>query len=323
MQTRTAPRLEVPVSVLGYGMWGLAGWKDTDDAEVQQALDEAVRNGVTFFDTAFAYGDGRSEGILGGLVRRHPASRLFTASKIPPKNRTWPAPAAAPLDDCFPASHIREYTEKTLANLGLPHLDLMQFHVWQDAWAADERWQRAVTDLKREGLVKAIGISLNRWEPWNGLAAIRTGLIDAVQVVYNIFDQSPEDELFPLCREKGVAVVARVPFDEGSLAGQLSRDRQFPEGDFRRTYFNAENTAATMDRIEKLLPVVPQGMTLPEMALRFVISNPDVTTVIPGMRRLVSVRGNVSAEAKGPLDPDILRALRAHRWDRKPAKKAD
>lgn len=323
MQLRTAPRLGIPVSVLGYGMWGLAGWKDTDDAEVQQALDEAVRSGVTFFDTAFAYGDGRSEGVLGSLVKRHPASRLFTASKIPPKNRTWPAPAAALLDECFPPSHIREYTLKTLSNLGLQHVDLMQFHVWQDSWAADERWQRAVTDLKREGLIKAIGISLNRWEPWNGLAAIRTGLIDAVQVVYNLFDQSPEDELFPLCREMGVAVIARVPFDEGSLAGQLSRERQFPEGDFRRTYFNAINTAATMDRIERLLPVAPQGMTLPEMALRFVISNPDVTTVIPGMRRLASVRGNVSAEAKGPLDPDLLRELRAHRWDRKPAKKAD
>jgi aryl-alcohol dehydrogenase-like predicted oxidoreductase len=168
-----------------------------------------------------------------------------------------------------------------------------------------------------------VGISLNRWEPWNGLAAIRTGLIDAVQVVYNIFDQAPEDELFPLCREKGVAVIARVPFDEGSLAGQLSRDRVFPEGDFRRTYFGAENTAATMDRIERLQTIVPEGMTLPEMALRFVISNPDVTTVIPGMRRQTSVRGNVAAEKAGALDQALIATLRAHRWDRKPAKKAD
>ena len=323
MQMRTAQRLGRPVSLLGYGMWGLAGWKDTDDAEVERALDEAVASGVTFFDTAFAYGDGRSEAVLGRLVRRHPAARLFTASKIPQKIRIWPAPATAALDDCFPASHIREYTLKTLANLGASRLDLMQFHVWQDAWAKDETWQRAVADLKSEGLIKSIGISLNRWEPWNGLAAIRTGLIDAVQVVYNIFDQSPEDELFPLCRERGVAVIARVPFDEGSLAGQLSRERQFPEGDFRRTYFNAENTAATMDRVERLLAILPAGMSLPEMALRFILSNPDVTTVIPGMRRVSRVRGNVAAEAKGPLDSDLVTALRAHRCDRKPAKKAD
>ena len=319
MELRTAQRLGVPVSVIGYGMWGLAGWKDTDDAEVERALDKAVASGITFFDTAFAYGDGRSEGILGNLVRRN-STRLFTASKIPPKNRSWPAPARAPLEDCFPPDHIREYTERTLTNLGLKQLDLMQFHVWQDAWARDERWQRAVLDLKRDGLIGSIGVSLNRWEPWNGLAAIRTGLIDAVQVVYNIFDQSPEDELFPLCREMGVAVIARVPFDEGSLASQLTRDRVFPEGDFRRSYFNPENTAATMDRVEALEKILPAGTTLSEMALRFVISNRDVTTVIPGMRRVVSVRGNVAAEKAGALDPGLMKMLRGHRWDRKPAK---
>jgi aryl-alcohol dehydrogenase-like predicted oxidoreductase len=322
MELRTARRLGIPVSVLGHGMWGLAGWKDTDDAEVERALDEAVRSGITFFDTAFAYGDGKSERILGNLTRRHQA-RLFTASKIPPKNRTWPAPANARLAECFPAGHLREYTERTLANLGLARLDLMQFHVWQDAWAEDAEWQRAVAELKQDGLIGAVGISLNRWEPWNGLAAIRTGLIDAVQVVYNIFDQSPEDELFPLCREMGVAIIARVPFDEGSLASQLSRDRVFPEGDFRRSYFNPENTAATMDRIERLEKILPDGMSLPEMALRFVISNPDVTTVIPGMRRVASVRANVAAERAGALDPALMAALRGHRWDRRPAKKAD
>ncbi len=179
MQTRIAPRLGMPLSVLGHGMWGLAGWKDTDDAEVERALDESVASGVTFFDTAFAYGDGRSEGILGDLTRRHRA-RLVTASKIPPKNRTWPAPAKARLEECFPADHIRAFTEKTLANLRLERCDLMQFHVWQDAWAGEEEWQRAVADLKRDGLIGSIGISLNRWEPWNSLAAEKTGLIDAV-----------------------------------------------------------------------------------------------------------------------------------------------
>lgn len=323
MEERKAARLERPVSVLGHGMWGLAGWKDTDDDEVERALDASVAAGVTFFDTAFAYADGRSERTLGRLAKRHPQARLYMASKIPPKNRAWPAPATATLDECFPADHIREYTERTLANLDVPCLDLMQFHVWQDAWAGDPRWQRAVSDLKREGLVKSFGLSLNRWEPWNGLAALRTGLIDAVQVVYNVFDQSPEDELFPLCRELGVAVIARVPFDEGSLAGQLTRDREFPEGDFRRSYFNAANRAATMDRVDALVADLPAGMTLPELALRFITSNPDVTTVIPGMRRVVSVSANVEAEKAGALADSQIAALRAHRWDRKPAKKAD
>lgn len=316
VEMRSSHRLGRPISALGHGMWGLAGWKDTDDAEAQRALDAAVLGGVTFFDTAFAYGDGRSEQILGDLMGRHPV-KLFAASKIPPKNRIWPAPAAAPLDACFPRDHIREYTLKTLENLGQPYLDLMQFHVWQDSWATSEVWQGAVLDLKREGLIKGIGISLNRGEPWNGLAAINTGLIDAVQVVYNIFDQAPEDELFPRCRDLGVAVIARVPFDEGSLAGQLRRDRVFPAGDFRRTYFSAENTEATMDRIERLEKILPKDMTLAEMALRFVLANPDVTTVIPGMRRVSSVRTNVAAAAAGPLDPSLMAELRGHRWDRK------
>jgi len=322
MRKRSAKRLAEPVSVVGYGMWGLAGWKDTDDAQVQRALDLAVVSGITFFDTAFAYGDGRSETILGDLVRRH-ATRLYTASKIPPKNRTWPAPAGASLDDAFPPDYIREYVDRTLTNLRLESLDLMQFHVWQDAWAQDDRWQRTMLDLKKEGKIRAVGISLNRWEPWNGMAAVRTGAVDAVQVVYNIFDQNPEDELFPLCRERGVAIIARVPFDEGSLAGQLSRDRVFPEGDFRRGYFNPENTAATMDRIEKLEKELPVGSSLPEVALRFVLSNPDVTTVIPGMRRTQSVAANIAAEKAGPLDPALMKTLRAHRWDRKPGRKAD
>ena len=322
MEMRTAGRLGQPISALGYGMWGLAGWKDTDDAEVPRALDWGVKGGITFFDTAFAYGDGRSEKILGNLIRRHSAS-FFVASKIPPKNRVWPAPSNGTLDECFPEDHIREYTLKSLENLGLPSIDLIQFHVWQDSWAGDERWQRAVLDLKRQGLIRKIGISVNRWEPWNAMAAVRTGLIDAVQVVYNIFDQSPEDELFPLCREMGVAVIARVPFDEGSLAGQLRRDSVFPADDFRKTYFSPENTSLTMDRVEPLQRLLTPEMTLADLALRFVLSNPDVTSVIPGMRRVASVTANLAAEAAGPLSSSLIAELRAFRWDRKPPKKAD
>ena len=323
MEVRSAVRLDRPVSAVGYGMWGLAGWKDTDDAEVQRALDLAVEAGMTFFDTAFAYGDGRSERILGDLVRRHPGKRLYLTSKIPPKNRTWPAPAKASLDDCFPPDYIREYVERTLDNLALPSLDLMQFHVWQDSWTKDDRWRHTMDELKRKGLIRATGISLNRWEPWNGMAAVRSGGVDAVQVVYNVFDQNPEDELFPLCREMGVAIIARVPFDEGSLAGQLKVNTEFPEGDFRRGYFNPENKAATLGRLEALHKDVPAGMSLPELALRFILTSSDVTTVIPGMRRTASVAANVAAWKAGPLDPALMATLRAHRWDRKPVKRPD
>ena len=319
MRYRTFGRLGWSVSDVGYGMWGLAGWTGSDDDETRQALDEAVRLGCNFFDTAWAYGDGKSERMLGELVRAYPDRRLYTATKVPPKNRTWPSRSDYRLDDVFPPDYIRQYAESSLEHLGLPSVDLLQFHVWEDAWARDERWHRVMEDLKREKLIGGVGISINRWEPENGIATLATGLIDAVQVIYNIFDQAPEDELFPRCRERGVAVIARVPFDEGSLTGTLTRDSRFPQGDFRRMYFGPENLGPTMDRVEALMPVVPAGMTLPELALRFILANPDVATVIPGMRRPRHVRANIAVSDAGPIQTEVLEELRKHRWDRKPA----
>ena len=319
MDNRPFGRLGWPVSTLGYGMWGLAGWSGTDDSEVAEALAHAVEAGVNFFDTAWGYGAGASERVLGQLVRAHPGRRLYVATKIPPKNLTWPSRRGFTLDDCFPPDHIRAYTELSLKNLGLDAIDLMQFHVWEDDWARDERWQRAMDDLRREGLVRAVGVSVNRWEPTNCLDTLRTGMVDAVQVIYNIFDQSPEDELFDVCAELGVAVIARVPFDEGSLAGQLRADSTFPEGDFRRIYFGPDNLAATVARVERLGAALPAGASLPETALRFSISHPAVHTVIPGMRRVAHVRANVAAVERGVLGAAEIAALRSHRWDRVPA----
>lgn len=300
-------------------MWGLANWSGTDADEVAAALDAAVAAGVTFFDTAWGYGRGASERILGTLVRAHPERRLFTATKIPPKNMVWPSRREFTLDDCFPPDHIRAYAEKSLENFGLPRVDLLQFHVWEDGWARDERWQRAMDDLRREGLITGVGVSVNRWEPWNCLDTLRTGLVDAVQVIYNVFDQAPEDELFPLCQQFGVAVIARVPFDEGSLAGQLRADSTFPEGDFRRIYFGPENLGPTVARVDALRAALPVDRPLAEAALRFAISHPAVHAVIPGMRRAAHVQANVRAVERGVLAPADIERLRAHRWDRTPA----
>jgi len=319
MRYRTFGRLGWRVSDVGYGMWGLAAWSGSDDDLTRKALEEAVRLGCNFFDTAWAYGQGRSERFLGELVRAHREKHLYTATKVPPKNLTWPARPEFTLDEVFPPDHVREYAESSLENLGLDSVDLLQFHVWEDRWARDERWQRVVEDLRREGLVKAIGISVNRWEPENGIETLRTGLVDAVQVIYNIFDQNPEDVLFPLCRELGVAIIARVPFDEGSLTGTLTRETRFPQGDFRRTYFGAENLGPTVDRVERLLPLVPKDSSLPELAMRFILSNPDVATVIPGMRRPKHVAANIRASDLGPLDAALVARLREHRWIRQPA----
>jgi aryl-alcohol dehydrogenase-like predicted oxidoreductase len=318
MRYRTFGRLGWKVSEVGYGMWGLAGWTGSDDDLTRAALDEAVRLGCNFFDTAWAYGDGVSEQFLGELVRAHPETRLYTATKVPPKNLTWPSRRGFTLDEVFPPDHIRRYTESSLEHLGLDSVDLLQFHVWEDAWARDERWQKVVADLVRQRLIGGVGVSINRWEPANALETLRTGLIDAVQVIYNIFDQAPEDELFPLCRELGVAVIARVPFDEGSLTGSLTRESRFPAGDFRSIYFGPENLGQTMDHVDPLVPLVPAGSSLPEMAMRFVLSNEDVSTVIPGMRRPANVVANVRASDLGPLDAGLVERLRAHRWDREP-----
>jgi aryl-alcohol dehydrogenase-like predicted oxidoreductase len=299
-------------------MWGLAGWTGSDDVESVESLRRAVELGCTFFDTAWGYGAGHSEAILGRVVRENPEHRLVVATKIPPKNFTWPSRPGFALDDCFPPDHIREYAEKSLANLGLPRIDLLQFHVWEDAWARDDRWQRTVEDLKREGIVGAFGVSVNRWEPENVLETLRTGLIDAVQVIYNIFDQAPEDSLFPLCRKLNVGVIARVPFDEGTLTGTLTKESRWPEGDWRNTYFVPENLNASVDRAEALRPLVPSGMTMPELAMRWILQNPDVSTVIPGMRKLKHVEANVACSDGQSLDPSLMSALRAHRWDRSP-----
>jgi aryl-alcohol dehydrogenase-like predicted oxidoreductase len=318
MRYRTFGRLGWRVSDVGYGMWGLAGWTGRDDDESRAALQLGVDLGCNFFDTALAYGDGHSESLLGELVRNNPDKNLIVASKIPPKNRVWPSRRGFALDDVFPTHHIQTATETTLQNLGLPALDLMQFHVWEDAWAEDDGWQEAVRALKRHGLVKAIGISVNRWEPTNVIRTLRSGLIDAVQVIYNIFDQNPEDELFPACRELGVAVIARVPFDEGSLTGALTKDSKWPEGDWRNTYFVPANLIPTVERADRLKPLVPSGMTMADMALRFVLSNPDVVTVIPGMRKERNVRENASKSDAGVLPMPLLAELKAHRWVRTP-----
>ena len=315
MQYRSFGRTGWQVSEIGYGMWGMAGWTGSDDDESRRSLDRAVELGCTFFDTAWAYGEGRSEQLLGELLARHD-KRLYVATKIPPKNRKWPARDSYTLDEVFPADYIRECTEISLKNLGIATMDLQQFHVWTDAWAADDRWQRAVSELKEQGLVRAVGISINRWQPANVLQALATGLIDAVQVVYNVFDQAPEDELFPYCQRHNIAVIARVPFDEGSLTDTLTPDSRWPEGDFRNIYFQPENLRNTLARVAALRPVVPSGMSMPELALRHILEHPAVSTVIPGMRKLRHVEQNLAVSDGRTLAPQIVSELRRHRWDR-------
>lgn len=318
MRSRRFGRTGWQVSEIGYGMWGMGGWTGSDDEESLRALDRAFALGCNFFDTAWVYGTGKSETLLGEALRAHRGAPAYVATKIPPKNMKWPGKAEYAVADTYPPSHIREYTEKSLQNLGVDTIDLQQFHVWSDAWAADDGWQRAVDDLKRERLARAIGISVNRWEAANVLRALETGLIDSVQVVYNIFDQAPEDELFPYCQAHDIAVIARVPFDEGSLTGTLTPDSRWPDGDWRNIYFNREHLAATLARVDRIEPLVPEGMDLPELALRFILEHPAISTTIPGMRRPAHVERNLAVADGVRLPPRLAAALKHHRWDRAP-----
>jgi aryl-alcohol dehydrogenase-like predicted oxidoreductase len=318
MNYRRFGRTDWKVSEVGYGMWGMAGWTGSNDNESLQSLQKAVDLGCNFFDTAYGYGEGHSENLLGQLVRANQDKQLYTATKIPPKNRMWPSRREFMLEDCYPPDHIEEYITLSLENLGLSQVDLIQFHTWEDSWLEDNRWGKKIDELRSQGFFNAVGISINRWEPWNGVKTVRSGLIDAVQVIYNIFDQNPEDSLLPACDEMDVAVIARVPFDEGTLTGSLTLKSSWPEGDWRSTYFVPENLITSVERAELLKPLVPPEMSMPEMALRFILNEPRVQTMIPGMRKLAHVKANIGCSYAGPLPGELHAVLRQHRWDRLP-----
>ena len=323
MKYRKLGRTGFEVSDVAHGLWGMSGWSGSDDDESLQALQIAVDQGCNFFDSAWAYGDGKSDGLLGQTISTNKGKRLFAASKIPPMNGMWPALPKYKYHDVFPPHHVFQYTDLIRKQLGTDSIDVLQFHVWDDSWTNEPDFRETVEKLKKDGAVRAFGLSLNRWEPWNGIKAMRTGLVDAVQVIYNIFDQAPEDELLPACQELNVGVIARVPLDEGGLSGKLTKEAKFPKSDWRSGYFNPKNLANTVDRAEKLKKILPAGMSLPEMALRFVLSNPTVSTQIIGMRKLDHVQQNIAMSDKGPLSPDLLKELKKHRWDRQPAPWSD
>jgi aryl-alcohol dehydrogenase-like predicted oxidoreductase len=318
MKYRTLGRSGLYVCDVAHGLWGMSGWSGSNEQESIESLQLAVDLGCNFFDTAWAYGDGRSDGLLGEIMARNAGKRLYAASKIPPANLQWPARPEYKYSDVFPPQHVFRYVDLIRKKLRVDSIDLLQFHVWDDSWTDEPNFLATVEQLKKDGLIRYFGLSLNRWEPANGIRAIRTGLVDAVQVIYNIFDQAPEDELFPVCREFNVGVIARVPFDEGSLSGRMTLETRFPKDDWRSGYFGPENLESTIRRVEALKKILPAGMSLPEMALRFILSSADVSTTIAGMRKPTHVRQNIAASDLGPLDSSLLAELKKHRWDRTP-----
>lgn len=326
MRYRRFGRTGWEVSEMGYGMWGMAEWSNSSDEESLRSLQASIDLGCNFFDTAYAYGNGHSENLLGQIIRANPGKRLYTATKVPPKTLRWPAPPESTLMETYPPDHVEEYVHRSLESSGLGQFDLVQLHTWNDDWMRDDRWFYKLDDLRSQKLILAIGISINRWEPWNGVRAVRSGQVDSVQVIYNIFDQNPEDELFPACREMNVGVIARVPFDEGTLTGTLTKESKWPEGDWRNTYFVPENLIPSVERADAIKKILDEWnrehetrLTMPELALRFILDNEDVSTIIPGMRKLWHVESNIAASDTGPLPKELQEKLKGFRWVRKPA----
>jgi aryl-alcohol dehydrogenase-like predicted oxidoreductase len=320
---RALGRTGFQVGDIAHGLWGMSGWSGSDDGESRHSIQLAIDLGCNFFDTAWAYGDGKSDGLLGEALTKNKGKRIYAASKIPPKNLRWPASPKDKYTDVFPADHVFKYANRIREKLQSDAIDVLQFHVWDDSWTDHPEFRSTVEKLKQDGVIRSFGLSLNRWEPENGLKAIRTGLVDVVQVIYNIFDQAPEDKLFPLCQEMNIGVIARVPLDEGSLGGKMTPDTKFPSGDWRARYFGAENLAATLPRVDALKKITPAGIGLPDMALRFVLSHPAVSTTIIGMRKLDHVRQNMALSDAGALNAALLSKLKEYRWDRKPQRWSD
>jgi aryl-alcohol dehydrogenase-like predicted oxidoreductase len=318
MNYRTLGRTGLQVSEIGYGAWGIGAkqWVGATDDESAKALERAIDLGLTFIDTALAYGDGHSERIVGQVVKRR-KEKVLVASKIPPKNRKWPALPSIPVKDVFPADYVVACTEESLKNLGLETIDLQQFHVWTDEFTGDGDWISAVEKLKKQGKIRHFGISLGEHTPENGLKAVEAGVVDTVQVIYNVFDQGPEDKLLPLCGKLNVGVLARVPFDEGGLTGKITPETTFPEDDFRNSYFKGDRKREVFDRVQKIAADLRISLDqLPEAALRFTLSHPAVSTVIPGMRSVRNAEANCRAGDGKGLPQDQVAKLRPHRWIR-------
>ncbi len=318
MKQRTLGRTGFEISEVGFGAWGIGGtqWLGSNDEESLRALRRAIELGFNFIDTALAYGDGHSEKLVGKVIR-DATHRMYVATKVPPKNRLWPARPGIGIENVFPYDYILRSTETSLRHLKVDTIDLQQLHVWNPEWLNREEWRRAFEELKTAGKVRAVGVSINDHQPDSALELIRTGLVDAVQVIYNIFDQSPQQHLFPLAQEKNVGVLARVPFDEGSLTGSVTEETTFDPKEFRAFYFRGDRKKQVVEHVTALQKDLPAANgALAEIALRFTISNSAVTTVIPGMRTVRNVERNAAASAKGPLDAATLQLLKQHAWSK-------
>lgn len=316
MQYRRLGKTGFQISEVGFGAWGIGGsmWVGARDDESVAALHAAIEAGINFIDTALGYGDGHSETLVGQVVRAR-SERIYVATKVPPKNEHWPALPGDRIASTFPSAYIVDCTEQSLRNLKLDCIDLQQLHVWRDEWMEEQSWLETLRRLKAQGKVRAIGVSINDHEPDSALRLVESGVIDTVQVIYNIFDQSPAGRLLQACLRHDVGVLARCPYDEGGLTGTITPETTFPKEDWRNEYFKGDRKAQVAAHVAPLKQLLgPEAGTLPELALRFCLAHPAVSTVIPGMRGRKHVQANCAVSDGRSLSNGLLQELARHAW---------
>jgi aryl-alcohol dehydrogenase-like predicted oxidoreductase len=310
MKYRFLGKTSLKVSEIGFGCWEIGGefWNSNDE-QAMEALRTAVKFGINYFDTAFDYGKGHSEQIVGKFAKEHP--NIIISTKVPPKDGHWPA-IDNNIENVFPKDHILEFAMKSYKNLGRT-IDLLQLHVWRDEWVNESSWQEAFDELKKDGIIKFVGVSLNDHSPSSALKLVESGKIDSIQTIYNIFDQSPEDNLFAACIKNKIGVIARCPFDEGSLTGKFTEKTTFT--DWRKNYFTPERLKEVIKRVEKLRFLENPNRTRAQAALQFCLHHPAVSTVIPGSTNQKHAEENALA-ADGNFSDDEIKKIKSHRWQR-------
>lgn len=323
MKYRTLGKTNLKVSEVGYGTWQFANdddcWVGASRKESEKSLLTAIDNGLNFIDSARSYGDGLAEKWIGEIIKNRSRGDLVIASKMHPMNWQWPARKGIDIQETFPKKHILEQVESSLKDLQTDYLDLIYFHVWQDYWIKENEWKETIQNLTKQGKVKYWGISTNNYEPTNCIKACDTGLITVVQTIFNIFCQEPVQTLFPYINENNIGLVARVPLDEGGLGGNFDKDTIFEKGDFRSSYFTKERLIELEKRLiplKKLVDESDEVESLPELALRFILSFSEVSSVIPGMRKTKHVLDNTTLSDKPRLLDNLLSELEKHSWER-------
>jgi aryl-alcohol dehydrogenase-like predicted oxidoreductase len=302
------------VSEIGFGGWQIGGgFGKQDDTEGIACIHRAMELGVNFIDTAAVYGNGHSERLIGRAVEGK-RDKVAIASKIPPKIDRQ-AIESDRIGDVFPEKWIFEITERSLKNLNIECLDLQQLHSWTPAFLKQTTWLDALQKLKKQGKLKSFGVSANDWDPYGATELTKSGLIDSVQVIYNIFEQRPAEGLLDAALKANVGIIVRVPFEEGLLTGNFGPEVKMEESDWRSKWMTPARRREAAGHVEALKKFLkPDRPTLAALALKFCLSHPAVSTVIPGMRRLPHVDSNCAVSDGKLLSKEELAELGKHKW---------